>query len=269
VRRNITLALAVVITIAGRCVALSDDLHGETKGSHNQVAVAAEPVPASTNPTSETYRGYLLDLTEITGRDDVATIVDSLRRQIDIVESVGLSQRVLQSFHTVPILVDEFGCLDGASTPKSNSEKPVNASACYGSRVPGKLANNEDISHGVVEIRPATLRGTLGSQGPVVLNELLHFYHAHIFPEGVEEPAIRFYYASAKTAYEKEDGYFLTNAKEFFAVTASIFLYGKDNKEPFTRARLKEKQPEYYNYLVWLFGFDPGERPASPLASTD
>ena len=38
-------------------------------------------------------------------------MADALRHQIDIVEDVGLSQRALNFFHTVPILVDDFACL--------------------------------------------------------------------------------------------------------------------------------------------------------------
>jgi hypothetical protein len=58
------------------------------------------------------------------------------------------------------------------------------------------------------------------------------------------------------------------NHKEFFAVTASIFLSGKDSThEPNTRANLKEKMPDYYKYLVGLFGFDPDPTlPAAPAA---
>jgi hypothetical protein len=262
VRRTITLALAVVITITGRCVALSDDLHvGSNDPKNNQVTVGTDPsaAPSSKNPSSETYHGFFLDLTSITDRQDFATIVDALRHQVDIVEGVGLSQRVLQAFHTVPIVVDEFGCL-GSETTTERLEKPVRASGCYGARIPGNLANNEDISHGVVIVRPATLNG------PLLLHELLHFYHAHMFPQGFEEPAIRFYYASAKSIYKDPDAYALRDEKEFFAVTASIFLCGKDQHEPFTRAQLKENQPDYYNYLVWLFGFDPR---TSPLASAN
>ena len=58
----------------------------------------------------------------------------------------------------------------------------------------------------------------------------------------------------------------LTNQKEFFAVTASVFLYGEDVK--LTRAYIKEKQPDYYGYLVWLFGFDPDPTPASARTSS-
>ncbi|WP_407164368.1 hypothetical protein [Bradyrhizobium sp. ORS 111] len=65
-----------------------------------------------------------------------------------------------------------------------------------------------------------------------------------------------------------KDAYALKNQQEFFAVTASIFLVGADSvHEPFTCAKLKEEMPEYYKYLVGLFGFDPDEANISPVAS--
>ena len=64
-----------------------------------------------------------------------------------------------------------------------------------------------------------------------------------------------------------KDEYAQRNHQEFFAVTASIFLAGKESiHEPHTRAKLKEKLPKYYKYLVELFGFDPDG--VTPVAST-
>ncbi len=268
-RRNITLVLAVVMTIGGSRFVVAGDLQRAGTASTSDQAMAADPAAAapSNNPTSQNYRGFLLDLTEITDREDYPSIVNALRHQVDIVEGVGLSQRVLQSFHTVPILVDEFGCLGNEATPRSHDEKPVIAGACYGLRVPGSLATDEDMSRGVVMVRPITLTSNVEAQRPTVLHELLHFYHAHIFPQGIEDPAVRFHYEAARSIYQP-NAYALSNEREFFAVTASIFLYGSDiQNEPFTRVQLKEKQPDYYKYLVWLFGFEPGG--TSRTASTN
>jgi hypothetical protein len=53
-------------------------------------------------------------------------------------------------------------------------------------------------------------------------------------------------------------------------VTASIFLAGNDAvHEPYTRAKLKEKQPDYFKYLVGLFGFDPDTSNLTPAASAN
>jgi hypothetical protein len=65
--------------------------------------------------------------------------------------------------------------------------------------------------------------------------------------------------AKSKELFAKEADV-LKNQPEFFAVTASIFVAGEDTgHEPHTRAKLKEKMPEYCKYLVGLFGFDPDE----------
>ena len=241
----------------------------------------------SNETKSEMYRGYFLDLTAIAERPDFSVIANELRHQVDIVEGVGLSQRVLQFFHTVPILVDEFACLGTNADPKPETKTPVLAVGCYGPFAPERLRNKshwfsrwdgaksqwdnldqidqyEYANLGVVMVRPLRI----DAQTPVVLHELLHAYHAHILPEGVKNPAVLHYYNLAKSEQlYLADAYLLTNEREFFAVTASVFLYGKDDKEPFTRLSLKQKQPDYYNYLVWLFGFDPDSAPASPVAS--
>lgn len=100
-----------------------------------------------------------------------------------------------------------------------------------------------------------------------MLHELLHAYHANMLPDGFNNAVVVSQYKAGKGIYPS-DGYPMANGREFFAVTASVFLYGKETIEPFTRAKIREKQPEYYNYLVWVFGSDPDRKPGvAPLAS--
>lgn len=265
-----------------------------------QVAtVPASENVQSTNPNHETYRGHYVDLSEIAARQDFAGITDALRHQLDIVESVRLSPHVLNFFHTIPILVDEQACLstkvgDGTKkaddTKKADNKPLILASACYGPAAPehsqvtthgtvwdgGKWTNQdpvalaEDTQLGVVLVRPMTLDAS-SLQKPIVLHELLHAFHNKMMPKGFSNSALLHHYNFAKGEnLYPDDAYLMTNENEFFAVTASVFLYGKDDKEPFTRAKLKEKQPDYFNYLVWLFGFDPDHAPkGSPIASAD
>lgn len=242
----------------------------------------AAPAPGSDSGKSQygqqTYRGYVLDLSATAGRQDAAEMLNALRQQIDIVESAGLSPRVLKFFRSIPILVDEKACLGGK----------VMASACYGSSAPERaesksrgvtvwdgekaqwtnpdpVALAEDMKLGVVMLRPHKMT----MQEPLILHELLHAYHARMMPAGVHDAKILSYYDLAKSQQlYPADAYVVTNEREFFAVTASVFLYGKADKDPFTRAKMKEKQPDYYRYLVWLFGFDPDRAPgAAPVAS--
>jgi len=90
-------------------------------------------------------------------------------------------------------------------------------------------------------------------------------------PNGFDNRGIKGFYAYAKSKdLLPKDTYALKNQQEFFAVTASIFLAGKDTvHEPNTRANLKEKMPDYYKYLVELFGFDPETAGAKPVASAE
>ena len=241
-------------------------------------SVEVEPAPA-VPPGFETYRGYVFDLSENSERKDSAAIADIFRRQLDVVETVGLSPKVLQFFHKVPIIASEMACLDeGAGI------------ACYGPIVPergrhasrtfttwdeGKLRWTNpnfvdlaaDAGTGVIMLRPNMLKY---AEDPVLLHELLHAYHAKLMPQGFDNLGIKAYHADAtsKQVFGRDE-YVMKNHREFFAVTASIFLAGKETiHEPHTRALLKEKLPKYYKYLVELFGFDPDASNATPVAST-
>jgi hypothetical protein len=230
----------------------------------------------------QSYHGYTLELSALQGRQDAAAITDTLRRQLDLAESVGLSARVLNFFHTLPIVVDEAACLH-VEDPK------LRLSACYGPLAPrskhirgatvwdsdkGQWSNSdrigfaEDTKLGLVMVRPSTLYpSSAENERPVLLHELLHAYHANMLPDGFNNSVVLSYYKAGKSIYPS-DAYLMTNEREFFAVTASVFLYGKEAVEPFTRAKIREKQPEYYNFLVWIFGFDPDRKPGvSPVAS--
>jgi hypothetical protein len=233
--------------------------------------------PSAPTPAYEIYRGYVFDLSENSERKDFAAIEDTLRRQLDVVENVGLSPRVLQFFHRVPIVANEMACLDEGA-----------AAACYGVTVPVRdhharalttwdgnkfQWSNPDIVDlavdsglGVIMLRPTMMKY---AQDPVMLHEFLHVYHAKLMPNGYDNLGIQVHFGKAKQLFEK-DAYVTKNNREFFAVTASIFLAGKDAvHEPFTREKLKEKMPDYYKYLVGVFGFDPDLPGVTPVASVN
>ncbi len=276
---------ALLLAIPLSLIIAHTSLAGDSTAARAPTAKASEQ-PADSK--LETYRGYVYDLSEIAGRQDISTIEASLRHQLDIVESVGLSPRVLTYFHTIPVVADEMACFPAEQS--ATMERPLTTAGCYGQVAPrrpdhtmrqpsvwdsakGKWTNAnaidlaEDLGRGIVMVRPLLL----GSQNPVVLHELLHAFHAHMLPHGFENQGIEYFYSQAKKGdLYPADSYLLTNSREFFAVTASVFLFGQDDKEPFTRAKLKEKLPEYYKYLAWLFEFDPDPTPrATPVASAN
>jgi len=225
------------------------------------------------------YNGYIYDLSQNTGRKDSEALLANLKHQLDVVDNAGFSPRVLKFFRTVPIIASETECLElGAGW------------ACYGLVVPDrerrgsfnlttwdhdrqKWVNPDpvelavDSGLGVIMVRP--YMSTYNDE-PVLLHEFLHVFHSRLMPEGYDNLGVKAFYAQAKSKnlFPKES-YTIFNHKEFFAVTGSIFLAGKDTvHEPFTRAGLKEKMPDYYKYLVGVFGFDPDPSLKSPSSGT-
>ena len=234
-----------------------------------------EVAPAEVPAGFETYKGYIYDLSENVDRKDREEIVGQLKKQLDIVENAGLSPKVMQFLRTVPIVASEMGCTEMGP--------PI---ACYTSVRHGTSARDHtvtvwdsktmswsnpnfvdlaaDVGTGVIKFRPNMLKH---AEDPVMLHELMHAYHNKLMGGGFENLGIKAMYSKAvsQNAFPKDD-YVMTNAHEFFAVTASVFLAGKGAiSEPKTRAALKEKMPKYYKFLVELFGFDP-EPEATPVA---
>ena len=90
---------------------------------------------------------------------------------------------------------------------------------------------------------------------PVVLHELLHAYHYRVLPGAFQNPdVLRFYKRAKNNALYPASSYVLKNVREFFAVTASLYLWGNVDRPRHTRANLHAKQPIYYQWLSHLFG---------------
>jgi hypothetical protein len=65
---------------------------------------------------------------------------------------------------------------------------------------------------------------------------------------------LQFYHRARDTAGMYPAGsYMLSNVKEYFAMTSSVFLYGLAAGEPYSRATLKSKQPLYFAWLEKQF----------------
>lgn len=239
--------------------------------------IAVDPA-AEVPPGFETYKGYIYDLSENVDRKDKAAITELLQKELDVVENVGLSPKVLQFFRTVPIVASEMACTDMgppiacySSVPPETSTARTRSFTVWDSKTmswsnPNFVDLAADAGTGVIKLRPNMLKY---AEDPVILHELLHAYHNKLMGGGLENLGIKAMYAQAvsKNAFPKEE-YAMTNPQEFFAVTASVFLAGKGTlSEPHTRAQLKEKLPKYYKFLVELFGFDP-EPASAPVADS-
>src|SRR5579872_4243408 len=118
-------------------VLLPSSLFAGDVGSHRLPTVTVKP-------ENEIYRGYYTSLAAVADRKDLADLTEGLRHQIDIVEGAGLSHRVLEFFHTLPIRVDEFACVGYmTAAPPSGEMKPIMEAACYGRNVPESMRDKQ------------------------------------------------------------------------------------------------------------------------------
>jgi hypothetical protein len=87
----------------------------------------------------------------------------------------------------------------------------------------------------------------------------MHAYHDQKLPGGFKNPRIIMFYQRAKnvSAYPA-DAYVMKNVKEYFACTATAYLYGVTAKEPYRREEIEKTQPKYFECLKALFGPDAG-----------
>ena len=74
-------------------------------------------------------------------------------------------------------------------------------------------------------------------------------------PGGYRNGDILTYFDRARSnGLYPRDAYVLKDVQEFFAVTASLYLWRHVDRPPFSREKLKAAQPVYYAWLGQLFG---------------
>lgn len=173
-----------------------------------------------------TYRGFTVDLSEAKDAPNLKAIEASLKHQIDIVADCGAKPAILDFFKSQVIFVRP-GQGDGG-----------------GHFAAGSTGVSVDVAVDAPE-------------KPVVLHELLHAYHYRVLPQGHDNPdLLKFYDRAREGDFYPPDSYVLKNVQEFFAVTASLYLWGNVDRPPHDRATLREKQAFYYKWLGDLFGVE-------------
>jgi len=168
------------------------------------------------------YRGFTVDMTLVDKAANRAAIEASLKKQLDIVADCGVKPEIMAFWRKQKISL-KFGGGDG-----------------------GGRAGPAGIQ---IEAAPQP------AEKPIVLHELLHALHGRYMPDGSNNADIARFYDRAvqREAYPKGE-YVLKNKAEFFAVTASLYLWGYVARAPHDRATLRAKQPVYYAWLGDLFG---------------
>jgi hypothetical protein len=190
------------------------------------IAVAINVIAAQTawagDPRIFDYHGWHIDLTGAPGAVADRKTIGAVKHQLDIVEHVGLKPQVVEFMRTIKIWANPNGQRFG----------------------PGHYARATGI-----DLR---LRALVPTK-PIILHELLHAYHDQQLPDGFANQDIEKFYDRGKTAGWPADSYMLTNNREFFAVTASVYLFGDIPRPPHSRSQLRARQPRYYEWLAALF----------------
>lgn len=187
----------------------------------------AAQTPARRDPSDGNvlrHQGFAINMQAIANLPNHAAIVTAMQRQIEITAGCGAKADIMAMFRKQPIAVVR-------STGKGG----------------GLYSPDRGIEVDVVPLPPPN--------NPVLLHELIHAMHHVYLPRGNANPDVeRFYQIARKNRLYPNADYMMSNNREFFAVTASLYLWGAVARPPYTREPLRTRQPLYYSWLGELFG---------------
>jgi len=183
-------------------------------------------------PVESKYKGFTIDESRVRNMADLGKILKATKEQIDIVYEVGVPTEILEFFRSVPFILVPSGEISSGS--------------------PG-LYGGKDRS-----VKVTSKIVTTGHK-PVLLHELLHAYHDQKIPQGFNNEDIIQYFKRAQTigAYDFKS-HMMKNEREFFACSATSYLFGVTAQEPFKRDKVKDSQPKFFAHLKALFGQGAG-----------
>jgi hypothetical protein len=151
----------------------------------------------------------------------------SVDEQLALVDAAGLPAPVLELLRHTPIVVDpELRGNPGVFRPQGGE--------------------------GVVRIRPIEFP----ANKPILLHELLHAYDFKVLR--MSDPRVIGAYRAARGGdtfpAQFQSSHFLENAKEFFAVSGTLYLFGDIQQPPFRCQALAKLGPEFLALLAEQFG---------------
>jgi hypothetical protein len=170
------------------------------------------------------YNGFKIDESrEVLSRE----ARESLFKQIDIIESAALPPAVLDAMKQTPVVV--------APDLRGN---------------PGIFTVRDGVAS--VYVQPIEFP----SNKPILLHEFLHAYHFRVIHLDRPEIQEEFQLAKHSSLFPArfQSSHFLENAKEFFAVTGTLYLFGNIQQPPFDCTALSLLRPQYLKFLADQFG---------------
>jgi hypothetical protein len=179
--------------------------------------------PSRPSPSLDfTYRGWTVHADAAARIQRPDKTVRGIKTQIDIVEQLRLRPDVIAQMRTEPIYADVSA---GREVGRYSSDRQV-----------------------LLRVR------RLDPKRPSLLHALLLAYQDRHLPGGFANADIaRFRQRIIDRHVWPKNAMMLQNNGEFFAITASAYLYGAITREPYTRADLRKTQPDYLQWLANLF----------------
>ena len=181
---------------------------------------------------SHEFRGFLIDMSNLTVAQRRA-LTPSYLEQIEVIESAGLPVEILSFMKTIPILADPDFSAVGTHALYRRAKASTNSK--------GQV---------VTDLTP------MEAKRPILLHEMLHAYDANQW--NYSNPTVMAAYerATHEKLYSANalKSHFLANAREYFAISGTIYLVGRIQQEPFTCDILAQKQRKYLEFLEQLFG---------------
>jgi hypothetical protein len=171
-------------------------------------------------------RGYRVDTSRVP-EAQLAETLANLEHQMGIIESANLPAKVATFFRQIPIAIDP--ALTGMN-------------GAYDKR-DGKW---------LVRARP----GQWPSDRAILLHEMLHAYHREVLKMPTPPIGEAYTEARRKGVYPADwrNAYFLSNAREYFAVVGEIYIIGPSFRPPFNCAAVQKVQPQFIRWLSTFLG---------------
>lgn len=183
-------------------------------------------VPAAVPASWIEVEGYQVDMT-LAPKSREAETLANLRHQIRIIDAARPPGPVRDFFRTVRIVIDP------------------SLAGMNGQYIPGE-------DGWVVRARP----GRWPRDRAILLHEFLHAYQQQVLGQPTPPVGRAFQEAQRAGTYPRgyKDAYFLSNAREYFAVVAEIYLAGPSFRPPYNCRNVQKAQPDFIRYLATLFG---------------
>jgi hypothetical protein len=189
------------------------------------------------------YKDWHFDTDDVKGglSDD---FVRYYQTQIDMIEGLTIKPEIKAFFRGVDIKVE---AMSAVARYYSRGEGPFGVSGPSG-RAPGSTPIHRMLVSST-HLPPA--------ENPILLQGVLYAYLGQRISGGRRNPElVRFFDDARRSGKFPNAAPMLESEQTFFGLCGSVILWGHATREPFTRARVREQLPRFYDWVVKEFAPD-------------